>query len=653
MHPPKNLKLPKIQQRCVIPEKSIDLNETVISKDIPTKIERDANGKKTYKEIWMRLKTKVLVHIYLRKLLKNLKIFGPSTSLFANVDLNSESYLTELHAKGLKISDAAANVYMLPRGILHPNSVFLSIWNLLMILVLFYIAIISPFMLAFHDEVVWDSYFTIDVLIDFFFLADLFLTFSSAYYNEENQLVHSRKEIAWNYAKGWLVLDSFSSMPFGLIQAFLITNQSDTSRLFRLSRIPKLMRLSRLIKMMKNLNYFESIDFIISVNQRVIRFIRVLTGIGVSLHVAGCLWHVTARFENYSPNTWVFRYGYLDSDIWERYLVSLYWALTTLTTVGYGDITPYTTSEKILSMFWMIMAVYFISFSVGSLSSMLSQQYTKEKIINDKLILADEYKKINQISLNVAHKMKRSIRAYTDFACFSSESRAELLDKLPIKLRYEIALDMHNGVISQFPFFSIREDSFVGSIAPYLDYYSYDKHQSIWIPGEPAVSIYFIIKGRVDYLINKEDSVFRSFNDGHYFGDNEVLHGKVRNFSVQSGTLLNVLIMHQSLIFKIERNFPLIWNDMKKITHERERKLFLSYAEGKAMQRIEGSKDENFLTGKEVKVLISEELEKIQKSQTNQEKSKNIEKALDEMAHELRFHTEAIRRIEGSLGKYK
>lgn len=65
--------------------------------------------------------------------------------------------------------------------------------------------------------------------------------------------------------------------------------------------------------------------------------------------------------------------GIQDEDASYQYLVSVYWALQTLTTVGYGDITPRSVYEKIAGLIWMIIGVGFYSFTIGNLASIFKQ----------------------------------------------------------------------------------------------------------------------------------------------------------------------------------------------------------------------------------------------------------------------------------------
>ena len=85
------------------------------------------------------------------------------------------------------------------------------------------------------------------------------------------------------------------------------------------------------------------------------------------VHLMACLWYLTAKIEDFSPDTWVVRDNINNASNIELYITSIYWTFTTLTTVGYGDITPYTIIEKLLALCWMVFGVGFYSFTIGNL----------------------------------------------------------------------------------------------------------------------------------------------------------------------------------------------------------------------------------------------------------------------------------------------
>jgi voltage-gated potassium channel Kch len=75
----------------------------------------------------------------------------------------------------------------------------------------------------------------------------------------------------------------------------------------------------------------------------------------------------------------------VDSDAFTQYLASIYWTFETLTTVGYGDITPGTSSERVLTVIWMLVGVAFYSFTIGNLSSILADMDRRSQILKNKL----------------------------------------------------------------------------------------------------------------------------------------------------------------------------------------------------------------------------------------------------------------------------
>ena len=78
------------------------------------------------------------------------------------------------------------------------------------------------------------------------------------------------------------------------------------------------------------------------------------------------------KFDEDSKNNWIYAKGIVDYDNYELYVTSFYFSVTTIVTVGYGDITAISPGEKILCVLLMITGVIGFSFATGSLTSMIT-----------------------------------------------------------------------------------------------------------------------------------------------------------------------------------------------------------------------------------------------------------------------------------------
>lgn len=228
-----------------------------------------------------------------------------------------------------------------------------------------YIATLMPYLLVFYDgDNDWnDPWYIFQWVVDLLFWMDLFVNMFSCYYDDDGVLITNRKKVFLNYLKSWFILDLLACIPFDQVDN-TESGQSNTKtiQLVRLSKLPRLYRIIKIAKIFKifRIGGAESqfLDMF-ELNSGVMRLVSLLCFVMLAVHLMGCLWYFEAKLDGFAPDTWVtrliiylylcktiFRNDLIDSDNLTIYLISIYYALTTLATVGYGDITPNTDSKS-------------------------------------------------------------------------------------------------------------------------------------------------------------------------------------------------------------------------------------------------------------------------------------------------------------------
>ena len=108
-------------------------------------------------------------------------------------------------------------------------------------------------------------------------------------------------------------------------------------------------------------------------------------------HAFGKIWNsklyriFIAKFDETSKENWIYIKDFGDMDNYDLYVTSFYFSVTTIVTVGYGDITAISSTEKIVAVFLMIIGVIAFSFATGALSSIIANIDQSEAILKEKM----------------------------------------------------------------------------------------------------------------------------------------------------------------------------------------------------------------------------------------------------------------------------
>lgn len=261
-----------------------------------------------------------------------------------------------------------------PSCIILPSSKMKLVWDIFILMALLFVSILVPFRLAFYPE---DDFTTqiIYIFLDSCFFLDIIVTFFSATMDAKSNIVQTdKKELAKQYLKFWFWIDVFAILP---LDAIMKTGDANILiRFAKIGKLYKLIRLSRLAKLFKLLKGSNAVFSQLSSSMMLSSGVERLVFIGIFgtffLHISSCLFIFLSDFDEDTDNIWRFSEPYLYYDIFDLYVTALYYVITTMSTVGYGDISGGTAAERIFCIMLMLTGVLSFNLISGALGALIT-----------------------------------------------------------------------------------------------------------------------------------------------------------------------------------------------------------------------------------------------------------------------------------------
>ncbi|KAM4829996.1 voltage-gated delayed rectifier potassium channel KCNH5 [Urocitellus parryii] len=471
-----------------------------------------------------------------------------------------------------------------PHIILH-YCAFKTTWDWVILILTFYTAIMVPYNVSFKTKQNNIAWLVLDSVVDVIFLVDIVLNFHTTFVGPGGEVISDPKLIRMNYLKTWFVIDLLSCLPYDIINAFENVDEGISS-LFSSLKVVRLLRLGRVARKLDHyLEYGAAV------------LVLLVCVFGLVAHWLACIWYSIGDYEvidevtnTIQIDSWLYQlalsigtpYRYNTSaGIWEGgpskdslYVSSLYFTMTSLTTIGFGNIAPTTDVEKMFSVAMMMVGSLLYATIFGNVTTIFQQMYANTNRYHEMLNNVRDFLKLYQVPKGLSERVMDYI--VSTWSMSKGIDTEKVLSICPKDMRADICVHLNRKVFNEHPAFRLASDGCLRALAVEFQTIHCAPGDLIYHAGESVDALCFVVSGSLEVI--QDDEVVAILGKGDVFGDifwkeTTLAHAcaNVRALTycdlhiIKREALLKVLDFYTAFANSFSRNLTLTCNLRKRI----------------------------------------------------------------------------------------
>ncbi|NXT56188.1 KCNH4 protein, partial [Pluvianellus socialis] len=405
------------------------------------------------------------------------------------------------------------------RFILLHYSIFKALWDWLILLATFYVAVTVPYNVCFTgtEDSLSAARSTIvsDIAVEMLFILDIILNFRTTYVSQSGQVVYDPRSICIHYVATWFFVDLIAALPFDLLYVFNVTVTS-------LVHLLKTVRLLRLLRLLQKLDRYSQYSAMV--------LTLLMSMFALLAHWMACIWYVIGRkeMESNDPQTWDIGWlhelgkrleaPYINSSVGgpsirSAYIASLYFTLSSLTSVGFGNVCANTDAEKIFSICTMLIGALMHAVVFGNVTAIIQRMYSRRSLYHTRMKDLKDFIRVHRLPQQLKQRMLEYFQ--TTWSVNNGIDANELLHDFPDELRADVAMHLNKDIL-QLPVFETASRGCLRSLSLHIKTSFCAPGEYLLRQGDALQANYFVCSGSLEVL--KDNVVLAILGKGDLIG---------------------------------------------------------------------------------------------------------------------------------------
>ncbi|XP_028992762.1 potassium voltage-gated channel subfamily H member 8 [Betta splendens] len=496
------------------------------------------------------------------------------------------------------------------RFILLHYGTFKAGWDWLILLATFYVAVTVPYNVCFtvvggrddgSSSAPRSPPSVSDILVEILFILDIVLNFRTTFVSTSGQVVYDARSICVHYVTTWLFVDLIAALPFDLLYAFNVSVYFGVHLL-------KTVRLLRLLRLLQKLERYSQYSAVV--------LTLLMSMFALLAHWMACVWYFIGRREIESPGSWEIGWLHelakrlgtpyflsplttlvpptvpANSSQWNpsgsevggstswnsshyyrnasgpgpgsgllgggpsmrsSYVTSLYFALSSLTSVGFGNVSANTDSEKIFSICTMLIGALMHAVVFGNVTAIIQRMYSRRSLYHTRTKDLKDFIRVHRLPKTLEQRMLECFQ--TTWSVNNGIDVSELLKDFPDELRADIAMHLNKELL-QLPLFESASRGCLRSLSLIIKTSFCAPGEFLIRQGDALQAIYFVCSGSMEVL--KDNTVLAILGKGDLIGSDSLTKEQVikTNANVKALTYCDLQYISLKGLREVLRLYP-------------------------------------------------------------------------------------------------